>query len=314
MFNEKSPLVSIITPVYNMESYVAEAVDSILSQNYKNIEYIVINDGSSDSTYQILKKYDKKIKLINQNNIGAVATLNKGWSLSNGKYLSYLSADDILSPQAISTMVNILESNKNIMCAYPNSDLIDKHSKVIKKNVCKETNLSDLVIKQECYIGPGAVFRADYYRKIGSWDQSFTLAPDRDFWIKLLKYGSFYMHPDSMAQYRMHGGSYSVKELSELKSREYINFLDKYFSNIDIPVEIEKRKNEAYGFATLIIARNRLKDFDFRRGVELYKEACEIYPTLKGLKYKILLARSTIARPLRSLQSNFLNLKYFLTK
>ena len=308
MIEEKHPLVSIVTPVYNMESYLSEAVESILLQDYKNIEYIVINDGSTDSTSKILKKYAKKFKIIHQDNMGAVATLNKGWDLSSGKYLSYLSADDILSPQAISTMVKILESNEQIMCAYPNSDLIDSYSRVIKRDVCKQTNLIDLVIKQECYIGPGAVFRADYYRKIGPWDQSFKLAPDRDFWVRLLKHGHFFMSPNSMAQYRMHGGSYSVKELSESQSREYINFLDKYFANTDIPVEIEQRKDEAYGLATFIIARNRLKDFEFIRGIELYKEACKIYPKLKGVKYKILLARSTLGRPIRAIQSYFLHL------
>lgn len=306
---EKDPLVSIVTPVYNMELYLTEAIESILSQDYKNIEYIVINDGSTDSTSNILKNYDKKFKIINQDNIGAVATLNKGWGLSSGKYLSYLSADDILSPQAISTMVNILESDEQIVCAYPNSNLIDSCSRVIKRGVCKQTNLIDLVIKQECYIGPGAVFRADCYRKIGSWDKSFKLAPDRDFWIKLLNYGHFFMSPNILAQYRMHGGSYSVRELSESQSREYIHFLDKYFSNPDIPVEIEERKNEAYGLATLIVAKNRLKDFDFIRGIDIYKEACKIHPKLKEIKYKILLARSTFARPIRAIQSYFLNLK-----
>ena len=312
MKNEKIPMVSIITPVFNMESYIGQAIESILAQDYNNIEYIVINDGSTDETYKILEKYCSKLKIINQVNMGVVSTLNKGWDMSKGKYLSYLSADDIISPSTISSMVTILENNSSVACAYPNSDLIDKYSNILKKNVCKNTYLEDLVIKQECYIGPGAVFRAEHFKKIGGWNKSFTLAPDRDFWIKLFEYGTFVMHHESLAQYRMHKESYSVKELSESKSREYINFLDNYFTNPDIPLCIERRKKEAYGFATLIISRNRLKDYDFVRGIRLYREACKIYPELKRIKYKSQLIRSIISRPARVVQSFLFKLKKFI--
>jgi hypothetical protein len=117
------------------------------------------------------------------------------------------------------------------------------------------------------------------------------------------------MHHESLAQYRMHKESYSVKELSESKSHEYIKFLDNYFAQPDIPYSIEKRKKEAYGHATLIIARNRLKEYDFLRGIQLYREACILYPGLIRIKYKFQLIRSIIARPAREIQSCLFKLK-----
>ena len=99
--------VSIVIPAYNHGRYLAEAIDSVLEQDYSNIELIVLNDGSTDSTGMVLDRYGDKFFWQTQENIGQAKTLNKGWSIAKGDILSYLSADDVLEKDAVSTSIKL---------------------------------------------------------------------------------------------------------------------------------------------------------------------------------------------------------------
>src|SRR5688572_17065204 len=91
-----APLVSIVVPSYNHARYLGEAIDSILAQDYPKIELIVIDDGSTDGSPEILRGYGKRFHWELQTNQGQVATLNRGWMMSRGDIIGYLSADDVL--------------------------------------------------------------------------------------------------------------------------------------------------------------------------------------------------------------------------
>ena len=112
-----NPLVSVVMPVYNAQKYLNKAIDSILAQTYKDFEFIIINDGSTDNSLQIIKKYQKKDKRIivkNKKNKGIVAALNDGIKLSRGKYLARMDADDISLPSRFEVQVNFMEKNSKI--------------------------------------------------------------------------------------------------------------------------------------------------------------------------------------------------------
>lgn len=293
------PLVSIVTPTYNQAEFLAETIESVLAQDYPNIEYVVINDGSTDHTEEVLRRYGDRLKWTTQCNIGQSETLNKGWRVSAGKYLGYLSSDDLLYPTAISELVKVLENDLNIVCAYPNSNLIDERSVVVKESVCRAFDLEELIVCQECHIGPGAIFRSDAFRKVGGWRADLRLAPDREFWMRLAGHGSFYFEENILAGYRIHPSSISYKDVSEAVTKEYLKVLDDYFSSGRVLVNIERRREEAYGRAKFIVARNLLRSGNACRGVKMYREACESYPILKSPRYKIQLLRNVIGKPLR---------------
>ena len=108
------PRISVIMSVYNSERFLREAVDSILSQTFRDFEFIIINDGSSDSSLNILKKYaeqDNRILLINQENIGLTKSLNKAIELTNGELIARMDADDISRPERFAQQVAYLDSN-----------------------------------------------------------------------------------------------------------------------------------------------------------------------------------------------------------
>ena len=103
------PIVSVITPVFNQECYVESSVMSVLEQDYPYIEYIVIDDGSTDNSLSLLKqiarRYPDRLTVLSQPNRGQASTLNRGWHLASGKYLSYLSSDDLLDKSALMRLV-----------------------------------------------------------------------------------------------------------------------------------------------------------------------------------------------------------------
>lgn len=301
----EQPLVSIVTPTYNREKYILETVHSMLAQTYRNIEYIVVDDGSTDNTLEILEKYKEKIKIESHANIGQVKTLNRAWKNCKGKYIGYLSSDDLLYPNAVEELVALIEKDTSIVCVFPDSELIDEFSQVVKKNVCRPFDLAETLITQECYIGPGAIFRKDAFDQIGGWREDLRLAPDREFWIRLSSLGRIEMRNLVLAGYRTHPDSGVVKEVTEEVGREYLRVLDDYFSSLNIPLEILKRKNESYGYAYLLLARNSFRAGKFARGIQLYSTACIHYEPLKGYKFKLRLVRNVVSRPVRRLLSYF---------
>jgi glycosyltransferase involved in cell wall biosynthesis len=292
-------ILTLVTPAYNQGNYLAETIDSVLAQDYAAIDYQVIDDGSTDSTPQVLERYAGRLQAERQANLGQVRTLNKGWARASGKYLGYLSSDDTLYPRAVSKLIAVLEADPGIACVFPDADLIDEQSRVIKRGVCRPFDLAELVVRQECYIAPGAIFRRSAFEAVGGWKPELRLAPDREFWMRLATQGRIHFHQESLAGYRMHPKSISYKDVSEETSREYIRVLDDYFSSPGVPAGIAARKAEAYGYATLILARNRFRAGDLRRGAQLYQEACSLHPPLGAAGVKARLLRNVISKPVR---------------
>ena len=128
-----SPLVTVIVPAYNAELYVSETIQSVLEQTFCNWELIVINDGSSDNTHEIIASFDdERIRLVDQDNRGVSVARNEGLSRAQGKYITFLDADDTLPPQSLELRVTYLEFNQNI-------DLVDGQ-------ICvKNSDMNDII-------------------------------------------------------------------------------------------------------------------------------------------------------------------------
>lgn len=296
------PLVTIVTPTYNQADYLPEAIDSVLSQDYPNIEYIVIDDGSKDHTRSVLKQYSGQFRWESQENMGQAATLNKGWEKAKGEYISYLSSDDILYKSAIRDLVEFINKDTSVAMVYPDCNLIDPYSKTIKKSVAKLFDYDEMVIKQECGIGPGALFRRDCLARVGMWQPSLKLAPDREFWMRVGLYGSIKMLRKTLAGYRMHPCSISYSDVNPIVAKEYLQVLDAYYSRTDIPHRLILRKREAYANARILVSRACLRNGDYLDALNEYKEAARIYPSLRHAPVLLALVRTAISKPIRRVQ------------
>lgn len=133
-----SDTVSVIIPAYNVEKYVSRCLESLISQNYKNFEAIVIDDGSTDSTSCIIEEYSRKdprIQFIRKENSGVSATRNLGLSLAKGKYLMFFDSDDFMNPNHISSLIEFLENEEDTDCAINGYSLYSQKNHKIIKNV-----------------------------------------------------------------------------------------------------------------------------------------------------------------------------------
>lgn len=220
--NSKNRLVSIITPAYNCEDFIEETINSVLSQDYDNLEYIVVNDGSTDNTYKILCKYDKQIKIINQKNEGQSSALNNGWAMSSGHYIGYLSADDTFEPNAISLLVECLENNPNAILSYGDWGLINSDSKLIRNISGKDYSKFDLKNKLICAVGPGSIFKREIFTRYEGWNAEFKRVPDFEFFFRICESGDFRRVRKKLANFRIHSNSYSSAKISRKLADEII--------------------------------------------------------------------------------------------
>lgn len=230
--NSEKKLVSIITPAFNCAEFIEETINSVLSQDYENIEYILVNDGSTDNTYKILCKYQKYIKIINQENEGQSSALNNGWGLANGDYIGYLSADDVYEPNAISNLVECLEKNPNSILSYGDWGLINSNSKQLRNIPGTDYSKFDLKNKLACVVGPGSIFKREIFESYGGWNPEYRRVPDFEFFFRICESGDFVRVKKKLANFRIHSNSYSSAKISKKLADEII-FLVKNSNNND---------------------------------------------------------------------------------
>lgn len=212
MSSKNFPKVSIIMPVYNGSKYVKEAIDSALSQTYKNIEIIVVNDGSTDDgkTDKILLSYGDKIKYYKKENGGVSTALNMAINNSNGEYISWLSHDDVYYPDKIEKQIKYLIDNKKLnqnIILYGDYDLIDYKSRLITE--CKKDH--ELLIKKPEYFllrgninGITLLIPKKAFDDCGLFDEKLRCTQDYELWMRMQKKYKFEHMEGIVAKSRQH--------------------------------------------------------------------------------------------------------------
>ena len=273
-----NPLVSIVIPSYNHAAYLKLAVDSILAQDYPNIELIVIDDGSTDGSADILRSYGERFRWELQPNQGQVATLNRGWLSSRGEILGYLSADDLLLERAVSSAVRCLEENPDAVLAYCDFHLIDPHSAIVRRVRAPDFDYRRMVVEIECPPGPGAFFRRSAFAKAGTWNPQFKQMLDYEYWLRLGLHGRFVRIPEVLAAYRVHPGSQSFAASHHIRPREPIAIIENYFASQDIPPAIRAAERQSLGTAHLLTAQLHLRVGNYRQGLAALLRSFRLKP------------------------------------
>lgn len=186
----RAPLVSVIMNVYNGAEYLKESIDSILEQTFKDFEFIIIDDGSTDKSKDIIESYDDdRIILISRPNKGIVASSLESISYSRGKYIARQDADDISFPDRLSKMVEILENNQEtgvVGSARQNINMNGEKLDLIVHPL-KDADIR-VAMYNECVISNGSsVFRKSDYNKTCGYEEGFPFAEDYRLWTKMLE-------------------------------------------------------------------------------------------------------------------------------
>jgi glycosyltransferase involved in cell wall biosynthesis len=193
---EFNPLVSIVIPVYNGSNYMRQAIDSALNQTYKNIEILVINDGSKDATEQIALSYGSKIRYFNKENGGVASALNLGIKEMKGEYFSWLSHDDIYYPNKVERQIQELrglEDRESIV--YTDYELVDanlNHLYFLKMSADHELRKLHEGLYAVVYAtlhGCSMLISKSTFTKVGLFDENLRNTQDYDLWFKIFKEG-----------------------------------------------------------------------------------------------------------------------------
>lgn len=207
------PIISILIPVYNAADFVEEAIKSIINQTFKDIELIIINDGSTDSSGEILQNFkdiDSRIRLIQRSNKGLIYTLNEGLSLVNSPLIARMDADDISAP-------NRLEYQYAYMIQHPETVAVGSYVEFINiqgqayriKKLPTGNQVQDNFLWGCPIVHPTVMMRTDAVRKAGGYPSEFVSAEDYALWLRLLSLGKIDNIPEVLLSYRVHENSIS---------------------------------------------------------------------------------------------------------
>lgn len=221
----RQPKISVAMSVYNGEKYLHQAIESILNQTFRDFEFIIVNDGSTDKTEEIIDEYAKKdlrVKIIkNKNNIGLTKSLNKAIKEAKGEYIARMDADDISLPERLKKQLSFMENHPEIGVVGCWYYLIDKNNKLIKKcqPAIKFSKIKKALINSAPIIHPGLMIKKEALRKVNSYDESFKYAQDRDLLFRILKYYQLGIVPEFLLKFRYSKQSISLQR--EIEQKEY---------------------------------------------------------------------------------------------
>ena len=245
--------ISIITPVFNGEKYLPEVIESVLNQSGVIIEYVIIDDGSTDNSLAIAEKYSKTfpeiIRVFHQDNHGEASAVNFGLSKITGQYLCVVNSDDPLLGNHCKKMIDALRES-NAVVAYPDWLMIDNLNRPIRKyktlDYSKRALLADLV----CIPGPGAVLNVQLISTEKLRDENYRYISDYVTWVKLAKHGDFVRVPEILATWRKHEDGATAVNRGKPIAEELFRFVEKELGNIHgtlIPAKwIKSAKSHAH--------------------------------------------------------------------
>ena len=256
-------LVTIVIPSYNHELFIADAIKSVISQSYEEIELIIIDDGSSDESVKIIESFTNKcqnhfrnFKFVSRENKGLPSTLNEALGYSTGKYFAMLSSDDILLQEKTSKLVAYLEKNEPIAGVFAGINLIDENRKRSRTLVPKVGiwNFNDILNKKCSLYAPTMMVRTSALKEVGGYWEDVKLE-DRAMLLKLSYAGfKFATIPDVVANYRWHPNNTIKNTLQMTNAR--LSILNKFPETKEI---LKAKAKVFFGAAIELSSTNKIQ-------------------------------------------------------
>lgn len=234
------PKVSVVMPAYNAEKYIGEAIESILNQTFSDFEFIIINDGSTDRTEEIIASYtdSRIIYLKNEKNSGIVITLNKGLDVAKGEYIARMDSDDISLPERLEKQVNEMEQSPDIVVLGGGMEFIGaKEGKQLFSSTYEELKI-DLLFGS-CFAHPAVMMRAGYFGEGKfQYDQTFNKMEDYALWIEVSQTYKIASMKEVVLKYRIHPNQIT-QNYTEESRRQFCELRQKHMESLDIDVKYE---------------------------------------------------------------------------
>ncbi len=226
--NNKIPKISVIMPNYNCEKYIGEAIESILNQSFTDYEFIIIDDWSTDNSWNIIQEYVKKddriIAIKNEENLKICKTLNKWLKLAKWEYIARMDSDDISIIDRFEKQVQFLDKNLDIWIAGWTMQIMDENWKVYSE---RRYNLTDEEIRKKLFryspfCHPVVMIRKNVLDKSWVYDENQVFAEDYDLYFRIWKYSKFANLEYTLIKYRMFENNSTTKKLKDMELKTLI--------------------------------------------------------------------------------------------
>ena len=220
--------LTVVTPTYNRADYLRETIDSVLSQGFADLQYIVMDDGSTDETKALVQAYGDRIEYHWHENVGEQRTVNRALGLVRGDFFMIVNSDDPILPECLAGMIGALQANPAALAAYPNWRVIDPESNPVTDVEVGDFNFTRMLASTSVAIGPGACFRRSVLDLVGYRNPLLRYSADLDYWYRVALAGEIVHVRETLATHRTHPGSGIVAARGDLMAREVAYLFQAY--------------------------------------------------------------------------------------
>ena len=284
--------ISVIIPAYNVAAYIGETLDSLLAQTYTDYEAVVVNDGSTDDTEQVIASYraslGNRLVYVKQSNGGLANARNAGLRVARGRYVALLDADDLWAPEFLAKMQALLESDSTLDLVFPNAwfwgspNFSGREFQSVFP--ASEPVTFERVLRRECYIFGLALFKRELLETVGFYDEELGASEDFDLWLRMLRHGyRFGFTREPLVKYRWRADSLSNnsdKLLNNL-SKVYHKWLRDPAITAEQRALIEAQLRDADAMLNWSLYRAKLKSGDYQAAAQHLALANAHYRKLK---------------------------------
>ncbi len=244
--NQHLPLVSVVTPSFNAAEFIEQTIQSVMSQDYPNLEHIVVDGGSTDGTIDILNRY-RRLRWISEKDNGQSEALNKGFGMARGSILCWLNGDDTFcAGDIVRAAVSFFQDHPQTDMVYGDYNVIDQNGQIIHTRQNEEFDLTKHLLANQ--VGGAAVFmRRAIVERVGGIDPTLHYAMDYDLWLRLAKKGAIRRLPRLVSNFRLCQGTKSA-EHPECFWPEIVHALEQFFDteNGSVPTNISEVQSRVY--------------------------------------------------------------------
>jgi glycosyltransferase involved in cell wall biosynthesis len=275
------PVLSIVIPAFNVERFIIPSVVSALGQTYRDIEVIVVDDGSTDGTAEKISTiHDSRLKVIAQSNRGLSAARNAGICLAQGKYIGLLDGDDVWTSRKAAIHIALMERNPKIGISYSNLRYINERGQGTGEYLISKVRIPTIkdFFARNLIIPSSAIIRKDCFVKAGLFDETLRSIEDYDMWLRILWKTDYEAHliPMPLAEYRVRSNSLS-EEFGTFLHNAHVA-MEKF--QCSIPVFSEKDRNRALAEIYRTCSRKALYNWNFGLSKKYMIRAIRLCPSL----------------------------------
>lgn len=293
-----TPLVSIVTPSYNQARFLEETIRSVLEQDYPAVEYVIVDDGSTDGSVEIIRRYaDRLAWWTVQANAGQSAALNRGFEQARGDYLGFLSGDDTLLPGALRRLVDVLECQPEVVLAYGDGLYTNEASETIGYAHSREWDTRWVLrTAKNPVVQQTALWRRRGWELAGPLDEGSGYYFDLEFYLLLSVHGHLSRIPEPLATVRLHSASKSVSD-AILKARDADRFADVVLADRDLPAPLLADARRGRAAMLFRSAMNYYAALDLPRARLQLLRAVAAHPAVVSRRWASLAAKSLLPTP-----------------